>query len=114
MWVRPELMVGGAVTIRTGSIVQPSSTVMFLEILLAQEAPVDPAQSLTELGQPSSYASRFIARHDHYGNLVFIDGHAQSFRGNAVVETHGGPNRGKAILPQQEIIWTLDPASNPN
>ncbi len=114
MSMNSKLIGGSAVTVRTGMIVQPASTVMFLENLLQKEDPVDIAQATTDLGQPSSYASRFAARHDRYGNLVFIDGHAESFRGTEVVETKSGPNRGKAILPQEKIVWTTDPASNPN
>jgi prepilin-type processing-associated H-X9-DG protein len=109
-----KLIGGSAVTIRTGLIIQPSSTVMFLENLLQKEDAVDLAQATTDLGQPSSYASRFAARHDRYGNLVFIDGHAESFRGIEVVDTTSGPNRGKAILPQEKIIWTTDANGNPN
>jgi prepilin-type processing-associated H-X9-DG protein len=88
--------------------------VIFLENLLSGEAPVDPAQAADNLGQPSSYASRFVARHDGRGNLVFVDGHAEHFRGNEVVETSPGPYRGKAIIPQTRIIWTPNPTDNPN
>src|SRR6185503_3716540 len=114
MSMNSKLIEAPVVTMRVSAIVQPSSTVMFLENLLPREQPVDPAQSLTELGQPSSYASRFAARHDGRGNLVFADGHAETLRGNQVVETHSGPNRGKAIMPQTEVIWTADPEGNPN
>jgi hypothetical protein len=31
-----------------------------------------------------------------------------------VVQTQPGPDRGKAILPQVEIIWTADPGEDPN
>jgi prepilin-type N-terminal cleavage/methylation domain-containing protein/prepilin-type processing-associated H-X9-DG protein len=96
------------------AITQPASTAMFLENLLPEETPVDPAQPTTDLGQPSSYASRFVARHDGRGNIVFADGHAETFRGNEVVETRSGPNRGKAILPQEKVIWTPDASGNPN
>lgn len=93
---------------------QPASTVMFLENLLQDEVPVDPAQPTTDLGQPSSYASRFVARHDRRGNLVFVDGHVETFAGDQVVETASGPSRGKAIVPQTRIVWTPVPSQNPN
>jgi prepilin-type N-terminal cleavage/methylation domain-containing protein/prepilin-type processing-associated H-X9-DG protein len=109
-----KLISAPAVTIRTSDVSRPSDTVMFLENLLVGETSVDPVQATTELGQPSSYASRFVARHDGRGNLVFIDGHAESFRGTEVVETTPGPNRGKAIVPQVKIVWTPDPNANPN
>lgn len=102
------------VTLRVSGVLVPSSTVMFLDNLLARETPVDPAQPTTDLGQPSSYASRFVARHDRRGNLVFLDGHAEHLAGTEVVEIRPGPHRGKAILPQDKIVWTPDPADNPN
>ena len=114
MSMNSKLIEAPVTTLRVGDVRQPASTVVFLENLLAGETPVDPAQNLTELGQPSSYASRFVARHDRRGNLVFVDGHAASHDGNRVVETTPGPYRGKAILPQAEIVWTPDPSGNPN
>ena len=76
---------------------------------------VDPAQTDSELGQPASFASRFAARHRGTGNLVFTDGHTETLKGNKVVETTvGSPNKGKAILPQQQLVWTADPNLNPN
>jgi len=89
--------------------------VIFLENRLSGEPKVDPAQTDAELGQPSSFASRFAARHLGSGNLTFVDGHSASFKGRFVVETqNGNPNRGKAILPQSQIVWTTDPTQNPN
>ena len=114
MSMNSKLIEPPLLTMRSAALQQPSATVVFLENLLAREQPVDPAQATTDLGQPSSYASRFVARHDSRGNLVFADGHAETLRGNDVVETHSGPNRGKAILPQDRVIWTADPLGNPN
>jgi prepilin-type processing-associated H-X9-DG protein len=79
---------------------------------LKDEPKFDAAQATTELGQPSSFASRFSTRHGGSGNLVFADGHAESVR--VMIETRVGPNRGKAILPQTRVIWTPDPEANPN
>lgn len=101
-------------TLRVVEIRQPASTVMFLENLLPDETPVDIAQAATDLGQPSSYASRFVARHDRRGNLVFVDGHVETFAGDEVVETASGPSRGKAKVPQDRIVWTPVPTQNPN
>jgi prepilin-type N-terminal cleavage/methylation domain-containing protein/prepilin-type processing-associated H-X9-DG protein len=109
-----KLVEAPATNLLAGAIGQPSSTVMYLENLLAGEKPVDPAQPTDNLGQPSSFASRFVARHDGRGSLVFADGHAETFRGNEVVETRSGPYRGKAILPQEKIVWTANPNDNPN
>ncbi len=110
-----KLIDGTARTIKVSAIQRPGNTVIFLENRLTGEAKADLAQSDTDLGQPASFASRFSARHNRAGNLVFADGHAQALKGDRVVETRSGnPNRGKAILPQNEIIWTTDPAANPN
>ncbi|MDB6055261.1 MAG: N-terminal cleavage protein [Verrucomicrobiales bacterium] len=94
-------------------IKEPQSTVFFLENRLPGEAKINVAQSDTDLGQPSSFASRFVARHSSMGNLTFVDGHAETLKGTKVVETKPGPNQGKAILPQVSVVWTPDPASTP-
>jgi prepilin-type N-terminal cleavage/methylation domain-containing protein/prepilin-type processing-associated H-X9-DG protein len=114
MSMNSKLIEAPRVTLRVGEVMLPSHTVMFLENLLPNEPLVDPAQSTTDLGQPSSYASRFSARHDGRGNLVFIDGHAETMRGAEVVETRSGPFRGKAIIPQSRLVWTPNPEDNPN
>jgi prepilin-type processing-associated H-X9-DG protein len=100
----------GGTTIRTTAVMQPSSTVFFLENLLAGDPVVDSNQSSKNLGQPSSYADRFAARHAGSGNLAFVDGHAAGYKGSQVVQTKSGdPNEGLAIIPQTEIVWTTDP-----
>ena len=105
----------GTAPVRITSVARPSQTAVFLENRLTDEAKVDPAQSDSDLGQPASFASRFAARHGGMGNLVFADSHAEGMKGNKVVETTtGSPNKGKAILPQVDLVWTADPNSNPN
>jgi len=102
-------------TIRAHHIQRPAQTVVFLENRLAPEPKVHPAQSDDHLGQPASYASRFVARHQNSGNLVFADGHVESLQGPWVVETRPeSPHRGRAIVPQTRVVWTPDPAANPN
>jgi prepilin-type N-terminal cleavage/methylation domain-containing protein/prepilin-type processing-associated H-X9-DG protein len=106
----------GTTTIRTDVIKLPSSTVIFLDNLLAGDPVVDSNQKTTNLGQPGSYADRFGARHNGSGNLAFVDGHAASFVGNKVVQTKPGvahSPEGGAIYPQTEIVWTPDPSSVP-
>lgn len=101
--------------VRGTSVQQPTATVVFLENRLMGEAKVDPNQADSDLGIPVSYATRFAARHVDAGNMVFVDGHVEAFKGNKVVETRPGhPNRGKAIQPQLQVIWTADPFANPN
>lgn len=114
MSMNSKLIESPATTIRAASIQRPAQTVFFLENLLSGEKRVDPAQPTDNLGQPSSYASRFVARHDGQGSLVFVDGHVESVRGTVVVDTAPGGTRGKARYPQDEIVWTPDPATNPN
>lgn len=105
----------GSGIVRAGWIQRPALTVAFLENRLSPEPKVDPAQADTDLGQPASYATRFVTRHQGAGNLVFADGHVESLRGPVVVDTtSGSPNKGRAIVPQIRIIWTPDPAANPN
>jgi prepilin-type processing-associated H-X9-DG protein/prepilin-type N-terminal cleavage/methylation domain-containing protein len=104
---------GRAVKVTT--VQQPTATVVFLENRLMGESKVDPDQIDTGLGQPTSNAERFSARHTGQGNIVFVDGHVEAFKGNKVVETRPGhPNKGKAIQPQLQVIWTADPFANPN
>ena len=110
-----KLIDGAVTTIKVSSIQRPTQTVMFQENRLKGDVKVDPAQTDSELGQPASFASRFAARHRGTGNLVFADGHTETLKGNKVVETTvGSPNKGKAILPQQQLVWTTDPNLNPN
>ncbi len=109
-----KLVQSGATTMRTTTIKKPSQTVFFLENRLAGEPMIDLAQATTDLGQPSSFANRFVARHANTGNLTFVDGHSAPFKAKQVVQTQPGPDRGKAILPQIEIIWTANPDDDPN
>ena len=110
-----KLISGSDTTIRVTTIKQPSATVFFLENRLTGEPMIDPLQATTDLGQPSAFASRFVARHGGMGNLAFVDGHAQAYKAAQVVQTtKGDPNEGKAIFPQTEIVWTTDPSVSPN
>ncbi|HVU08444.1 MAG TPA: prepilin-type N-terminal cleavage/methylation domain-containing protein [Verrucomicrobiae bacterium] len=110
-----KLIEGNNTTIKVSAVRQPSATVFFLENRLDGEPMVDPKQKTDNLGQPSSYASRFVARHNGTGNLTFVDGHAQGYKGDQVVQTKtGDPSEGEAILPQTEIVWTTDPSVSPN
>jgi prepilin-type N-terminal cleavage/methylation domain-containing protein/prepilin-type processing-associated H-X9-DG protein len=108
-----KLEQGSDLTIKVGTIRQPSATVFFLENLLPDDPKVDSHQKNTDLGQPSSDGGRFAARHAGVGNIAFVDGHAAGFKGNKVVQTTPGPGEGGDILPQIEIIWTQDPSMTP-
>jgi prepilin-type N-terminal cleavage/methylation domain-containing protein/prepilin-type processing-associated H-X9-DG protein len=103
-----KLIGGAATTIKVSTVKKPSATVFFLENRLNGEPKAVPAQKDDskdpDLGQPSSFASRFVARHNRVGNLAFVDGHAQGYKDVQVVDS----TTGKEIEPQTEIIWTAD------
>ncbi|HEX7470046.1 MAG TPA: prepilin-type N-terminal cleavage/methylation domain-containing protein [Verrucomicrobiae bacterium] len=108
-----KLIQGSDLTIKVTTIRIPTQTIFFLENLLDTDQKVDSKQATTDLGQPSSSANRFAARHGGLGNIAFVDGHAAGFKGRQVVQTQSGPGEGGAILPQTEIIWTTDPSATP-
>ncbi|MBN9690294.1 MAG: prepilin-type N-terminal cleavage/methylation domain-containing protein [Verrucomicrobia bacterium] len=108
-------LIRNGVQVPLTALSRPSQTVIFNENGVPGEtsARVDENQALFN-GQPFSFASRFAARHSRSGNLVFADGHVETKTGKLVVETRPGPNKGKAILPQTDVIWTADADENPN
>jgi prepilin-type N-terminal cleavage/methylation domain-containing protein/prepilin-type processing-associated H-X9-DG protein len=108
-----KLIQGSDLTIRARTVQLPSQTVFFLENRLDNEPMVDPKQATTDLGQPSSSANRFVARHNGSGNIAFVDGHAESLKGPQVVQTANAPGEGAAILPQSQIVWTANPSDTP-
>ena len=108
-----KLIGGSSTTVKVTTVQRPSQTVFFLENRLTGEAKVDPAQTDVDLGQPSSYANRFVTRHGNTGNITFVDGHTESMKGERVVQTHPGLGEGQAILPQVNVIWTPDPTATP-
>jgi prepilin-type N-terminal cleavage/methylation domain-containing protein/prepilin-type processing-associated H-X9-DG protein len=95
-------------TLKLSVIERPSDTIIFLDNRLDGEKKIHPAQPDDNLGQPSAYASRFVARHLGRGVLAFADGHVQWHRGSEVV------SNGFAIYPQRTIIWTANPQVNPD
>ena len=106
---------GPEASILYDSIQRPVDTVVFLESRVSlQELKVDPLQWDTELGQPSSSASRFAARHLGGGNLGFADGHVAWHSGNSVVEKRPERARGFAIFPDGKLLWSADPLIDPN
>jgi prepilin-type N-terminal cleavage/methylation domain-containing protein/prepilin-type processing-associated H-X9-DG protein len=108
-----KLIQGTDLTIRSRTIQLPSQTVFFLENRLDNEPKVDPKQADTDLGQPSSSANRFVARHAGIGNIAFVDGHVEGLKGSQVVQTANAPGEGAAILPQTQIVWTVNPNDTP-
>jgi prepilin-type N-terminal cleavage/methylation domain-containing protein/prepilin-type processing-associated H-X9-DG protein len=108
-----KLIQGGA-RVRTTQVLQPSQTVVFTESGVPGEAKFHPNQA-NYTGQPHAFANRFSARHGGSGNLAFADGHAESLRGSRVIDLgESSANRGRAIIPQVNVIWTTDPQADPN
>jgi len=87
---------------------------VFTESGLPGEARAHPNQA-NYTGQPHAYANRYSARHAGSGNLVFADGHAEASKASKVLDmVESSPTKGRASFPQNGIVWTTDPASNPN
>lgn len=89
-------------------VAQAPQTVLLLDNLLEGEKRVVDQQARDNLGQPAAYANRFAGRrHGRSGNIAFVDGHAETLRGEAVVATNGS-NVGWAILPPVHVFWETD------
>lgn len=95
-------------------IAVPSVTALFIESGLPPEADLAlPGQKGANFtGQPHAFASRFVGRYSGLGCVLFADGHAEAIQNTLVVDTASG----KAFFPQSQgaVIWTPDPAANPN
>ncbi len=108
-----KLIQGGA-KVRISSILVPVQTVVFTESGLPGEAKAHPNQA-NYTGQPHAYANRYSARHSGAGNLIFADGHAEAAKSSKVLDLiETSPSKGRAPFPQTSVIWTTDPALNPN
>ena len=94
-------------TIRFSRIREEATTVLFADNRLEGENKVSPQQPNDNLGQPATFALRFVPRHARGGNLSFADGHVAWFRGERVVETHGA-NQGGPVQPPEDVRWDLD------
>ena len=102
-------LIKSGLPVNVNDLCKPLSTVMFLDNLLEAEPIVVQGMAGVNLGQPSSYASRFSIRHGGRGNIIFWDGHTESLRGTDVVDTNFGPNYGQGVQPQTRIVWDICP-----
>ncbi len=107
-------------SVNFASIQRPTDTAVFLEARVRKdEYRVNDGQLNSSVGQPSTYASRFAARHARSGNIAFGDGRVATYKGPAVVETRPGRRCGEAIWPLGpsgefgQIIWRPDPLDDP-
>ena len=98
-------------------IVNPSQVCIFQESGLVGETKINSSQSSYN-GQPSSFASRTVARYNGTTIITFADGHAGVFAGSEVVCPVGSAlgTPGKAYYPQNngQVYWTAYPDLSPN
>ena len=109
-----KLARGSTLNQRFSAILEPSHTVIFTEAGVPGTKKFCSGQAKYK-GQPHAYASRFAVRHGKNGNLTMADGSVSAWRGDRVVETNPtSSNFGGAVYPQLDVVWTADPARNPN
>jgi prepilin-type N-terminal cleavage/methylation domain-containing protein/prepilin-type processing-associated H-X9-DG protein len=101
-------LVVDSMMVRHSAIKLPARTALMVEAGAPGEKPFSPNQSNFN-GQPNVFASRFSVRHAGSGNIVFADGHADSFRGQDIVSPDG-----RAWFPYRAVIWTPSPSVDPN
>jgi prepilin-type N-terminal cleavage/methylation domain-containing protein len=70
---------------------------------------INPAKTVVFNGSPKANARAFAARHNQKGCLVFADGHSEVRAASELLTKGGG-----IITPQTDIVWTLNPDSDPN
>jgi prepilin-type N-terminal cleavage/methylation domain-containing protein/prepilin-type processing-associated H-X9-DG protein len=86
----------------------PGKTVILFERGLPNDKKTMPAQSGFD-GSPKGNAGAFAARHNQKGSLIFADGHAELKSASDLLTTAGG-----IIVPQNSIVWTMNPDEDPN
>lgn len=93
---------------RYEQIQEPAKTVVLLERGLPNDKQTIPAQRGFD-GSPKANARAFAARHNQKGCLIFADGHAELHAASDLLTAGGG-----IIVPQNAIVWTLNPDDDPN
>jgi prepilin-type N-terminal cleavage/methylation domain-containing protein/prepilin-type processing-associated H-X9-DG protein len=98
---------------RLAEIKVPDSTPLFLDNGVAGEERLCAFQP-PYVGGPKACASQFPGRHNRGGNIVFADGHVQTFPGKDIVDMNPASLYcGAAIYPPTQVIWCHDPALVP-
>lgn len=70
-------------------IQKPAKTALFAEARLPNETSLPPSGGRNDaLGQPKVRESRFVARHNRQGIVVFCDGHAEAIPADKVTDTN--------------------------
>lgn len=93
---------------RESQVVQPSNTVLFFEQGLKGEKKAYGAQGAYD-GAPKGTARSFAARYNGRGVVCFLDGHAALYEASDLLTPSG-----TLPFPPTDVIWTLDPAADPN
>jgi prepilin-type N-terminal cleavage/methylation domain-containing protein len=93
---------------RLTQIINPAKTVVFLERGLPNDKKTATGQAGFN-GSPKANARAFAARHNQKGCLIFADGHSEVRAASELLTKGGG-----IITPQTNIVWTLNPDSDPN
>jgi type II secretory pathway pseudopilin PulG len=93
---------------RVAQVAHASSTALFFEQGLKDEKKSYGAQGSYD-GAPKGTARSFVGRYNGHGVVCFLDGHAKLYKAtDLLTETGALP------FPQNDVIWTLDPAADPN
>jgi prepilin-type N-terminal cleavage/methylation domain-containing protein/prepilin-type processing-associated H-X9-DG protein len=90
------------------SILDPVRTVAFLERGMPGDKKTSPVQKGFDAG-PKANARAFAARHNEKGVLLFVDGHTEVRAVTELIERGG-----QIPFPQDRVVWTRDPADDPN
>lgn len=94
--------------LRVQKIVSPSRTAIFFEQGLKDEKQFSSIQSRFD-GAPKGTAKSLVGRYAGRGIIAFVDGHAELFAPKDLITPIG-----TLPFPQTDVIWTPDPATDPN
>ncbi len=93
--------------LRTAMIVNPSAFVGYSEgrVLSAEQPFYGTPLNATDLGTPQVYTTRYAARHEGGGDIVFADGHAKYYQYTYVCFNNGAK---PADPGRPDINWSCD------
>lgn len=95
---------------RVSEIAEPSRTVLFFEQGLKGEKKRGGVGVQGNFdGAPKGSARSFVARYNRRGVVAFCDGHAELFSPEELVTETGA-----LPFPPTNVIWSLNPETNPN
>lgn len=95
--------------LRVGQIVQPSRTVLLFEQGVKGEKKSNGGAQGAFDGAPKGTARSFVGRYNGLGVVCFVDGHAELYKPSDLLT-----DTGRLIFPQTDVIWTVNPETNPN